>query len=68
MADEVLTTKEVATLLKVAEETVYAMAQAGENPAFGIRGQRRIMRAERDQSVDAQPRGDESGGGNSDGR
>lgn len=36
MADEVLTIKEVAALLKLAEKTVYAMAQAGEIPAFKI--------------------------------
>ena len=37
MPDEVLTIKEVAALLKLAEKTVYAMAQAGEIPAFKIR-------------------------------
>jgi excisionase family DNA binding protein len=68
MADEVLTIKEVAALLKLAEKTVYAMAQAGESPAFKIRGQWRIKRTELDQWIDAQPRGGESGGGNDDGR
>jgi len=38
MPDEVLTIKEVAALLKLAEKTVYAMANAGELPAFKIRG------------------------------
>ena len=33
MSDEVLTIKEVAALLKLAEKTVYAMANAGELPA-----------------------------------
>ncbi len=42
MADEVLTIKEVAALLKLAEKTVYAMANAGEIPAFKIRGQWRF--------------------------
>lgn len=42
--DEVLTIKEVATLLKLAEKTVYLMAQAGDLPAFKIRGQWRIRR------------------------
>ena len=32
MSDEVLTIKEVAALLKLAEKTVYAMANAGELP------------------------------------
>ena len=57
MPDEVLTIKEVAALLKLAEKTVYAMANAGELPAFKIRGQWRIKRAELDQWLDAQPRG-----------
>jgi excisionase family DNA binding protein len=57
MPDEVLTIKEVAALLKLAEKTVYAMAQAGEIPAFKIRGQWRIKRTELDQWIDAQPRG-----------
>jgi len=57
MPDEVLTIKEVAALLKLAEKTVYAMANAGEIPAFKIRGQWRIKRAELDQWLDAQPRG-----------
>jgi excisionase family DNA binding protein len=48
MPDEVLTIKEVAALLKLAEETVYAMANAGELPAFKMRGQRRIKRTELD--------------------
>ena len=34
MADEILTVAEVALLLKVAEKTVYTMAQHGEVPAF----------------------------------
>jgi len=61
MPDEVLTIKEVAALLKLAEKTVYAMANAGEIPAFKIRGQWRIKRAELDQWIDAQPRGRQGG-------
>ena len=57
MPSEVLTIKEVAALLKLAEKTVYSMANAGEIPAFKIRGQWRIKRAELDQWLDAQPRG-----------
>lgn len=68
MPDEVLTIKEVAALLKLAEKTVYAMAAAREVPAFKIRGQWRIKRAELDQWMDAQPRGGETGVGNNDGR
>lgn len=62
MPDEVLTIKEVAALLKLAEKTVYAMAQAGEIPAFKIRGQWRIKRTELDRWIDAQPRGGDGGG------
>lgn len=40
MLDEVLTIKEVAALLKLAEKTVYAMAQAGESPALRSAGSR----------------------------
>ena len=57
MSDEVLTIKEVAALLKLAEKTVYAMANAGELPAFKIRGQWRIKRTELDRWLDEQPRG-----------
>jgi excisionase family DNA binding protein len=53
MPDEVLTIKEVAALLKLAEKTVYAMA-AGEIPAFKIRGQWRIKRADLDQWIEGQ--------------
>jgi excisionase family DNA binding protein len=49
LAGEVLTIKEVAALLKLAEKTAYAMAQAGEIPAFRIRGQWRIKRTELNQ-------------------
>ena len=57
MPNEVLTIKEVAALLKLADKTVYAMANAGEMPAFRIRGQWRIRRAELETWLDAQPRG-----------
>jgi excisionase family DNA binding protein len=67
MSDEVLTIKEVAALLKLAEKTVYTMAQTGEIPAFKIRGQWRIKRAELDRWFDAQPRGGERKQGNHDG-
>jgi len=59
--DEVLTIKEVAALLKLAEKTVYSMAQQGELPAFKFRGQWRIRRAEFDRWMDKQPRGGADG-------
>ena len=60
MSDEVLTIEEVAAHLRLAEKTVYAMANADELPAFKIRGQWRIERTELDSRIDEQPRG---GGG-----
>lgn len=57
MPDEILTIKEVAALLKLAEMTVCAMANAGELPAFKIRGQWRIRRTELERWMDEQPRG-----------
>lgn len=46
--DEVLTIREAAALLKLAEKTVHSMAQRGEIPAFKIRGQWRIRRLDYD--------------------
>lgn len=40
--EEILKLKDVTELLKVSEKTVYSMAQAGELPAFKIRGQWRF--------------------------
>lgn len=57
MSDEVQTIKEVAALGKLAEKTVCAMANVGELPAFKIRGQWGIQRAELDQWLDELPRG-----------
>ena len=37
MTDEVLTIKEIAELLKLAEKTVYWMAQRGDLPTFRVR-------------------------------
>lgn len=54
MMDESLTLPEVAQLLKVAEKTVYTMAQKGELPAFKIRGQWRFKRVDLDQWIEEQ--------------
>lgn len=54
MPDEFLTLPEVAQLLKVAEKTVYTMAQKGELPAFKVRGQWRFKRADLDVWVEEQ--------------
>ena len=42
--DDILTISEVASLLKVAEKTVYGLAQKGDLPAFKVGGQWRFSR------------------------
>jgi excisionase family DNA binding protein len=44
MNDAILTIPEVAELLRIAEKTVYALAQRGEIPAFKVGGQWRFSR------------------------
>jgi excisionase family DNA binding protein len=57
MTDEILTVPEVAALLKVADKTVYTMAQNAELPCFKVRGQWRFRRADIDQWIEAQTSG-----------
>ena len=57
MTDEVVTIKEVAALLHLADRSVCVMAHASELPAFTIRGQSRIRRAELERWMDEEPRG-----------
>jgi excisionase family DNA binding protein len=57
MADEILTVAEVAQLLKVAEKTVYTMAQKAELPCFKVRGQWRFRRQDLDTWMAAQVAG-----------
>jgi excisionase family DNA binding protein len=54
MPDEILTLPEVATLLKVADNTVYTMAQKSETPAFKFRGQWRFKREDIDAWIEQQ--------------
>ena len=54
MPDEILTLPEVAQLLKVAEKTVYTMAQKGALPAFKVGGQWRFKRADIDAWIERQ--------------
>jgi excisionase family DNA binding protein len=56
MPDEILTLPEVAQLLKVADKTVYTMAQRGEVPAFKVGGQWRFRRTDLDAWMDAKTR------------
>ena len=53
-SDEILTLKEVTRLLRVAEKTVYTMAQKSELPAFKVRGQWRFRREDLDRWIDQQ--------------
>lgn len=54
MPDSILTLPEVAVLLKVAEKTVYTMAQRGQLPAFKVRGQWRFKRSHFEQWIEDQ--------------
>ena len=54
MTDEILTIQEIAVLLKLADKTVYSMAQAGELPAFKVRGQWRFKRDDIDEWIERQ--------------
>lgn len=54
MPDEILTLPEIAVLLKVAEKTVYTMAQKAQLPAFKVRGQWRFKRADIDRWIEQQ--------------
>ena len=57
MPDTLLTLQEVANLLKVAEKTVYTMAQRHELPAFKVRGQWSFRRTDLTTWIDAKTRG-----------
>lgn len=46
MSDPIMTIREVAQVLKLAEKTVYAMATDGDLPAFKVRGQWRVRRVD----------------------
>lgn len=52
--DEILTIKEVATFLKVAERTVYMLAQSARLPGFKVGGQWRFRRSDLDNWIEQQ--------------
>jgi excisionase family DNA binding protein len=54
MPDEILTLPDVARLLKVADKTVYTMAQEAQIPAFKVRGQWRFKRTDLDRWIERQ--------------
>jgi excisionase family DNA binding protein len=63
MPDEILTLPEVALLLKVAEKTVYTMAQKAQLPAFKVRGQWRFKRDDLDCWIEQQKAASRNEGG-----
>jgi len=63
MPNEILTLPEVAYLLKVAEKTVYTMAQKSQLPAFKVGGQWRFKRVDIDRWIEQQKSAVSSGSG-----
>ena len=61
MADEILTLKEVAEYLKLAEKTAYRLAAEGKLPGFKVGGSWRFKRDELEKWIDQRSR-EENGG------
>lgn len=51
--DDILTIRDVAAFLKVADKTIYTMAQQGQLPAFKVRGQWRFRRTDIDAWIES---------------
>ena len=54
MSDEILTLKEVAAYLKLAEKTAYKLAAAGKLPGFKVGGSWRFKREDIDLWIEEQ--------------
>jgi excisionase family DNA binding protein len=54
MDDQILTLKEVATYLKLAEKTAYRLASEGKLPGFKVGGSWRFKREDLEQWIDSQ--------------
>lgn len=54
MTDEILTLKELASYLKLAEKTVYRLAAEGKLPGFKVGGSWRFKRTEIEKWIDDQ--------------
>lgn len=54
MNDQILTLKEVAAYLKLAEKTAYKLAAAGKLPGFKVGGSWRFKREDIDQWIEEQ--------------
>ncbi len=52
--DAFYTLKELAALLKVADKTIYSMAQDGQLPCFKVRGQWRFSRKDIEEWIEEQ--------------
>ena len=63
MAVEILTLAELAQLLRVAEKTVYTMAQNAEIPCFKVRGQWRFRKHDIDAWIASEVAKAKKGGG-----
>lgn len=61
MNDDILTIPEVAELLRIAEKTVYTLAQRGEIPAFKVGGQWRFSRGAIQAWIDKRTRAGQPG-------
>lgn len=59
--DEVFTVKEVASLLKVGDRTIYSMASNGDLPAFKVRGQWRFQKKDIEAWIEDQKRTRQTG-------
>jgi len=57
MNDEILTLKEVAEYLKLAEKTAYRLAAEGKLPGFKVGGSWRFQKADIKTWIDAQTKG-----------
>lgn len=54
MSDQILTLKEVAEFLKLAEKTAYKLAAAGKLPGFKVGGSWRFKRIDIDKWIEEQ--------------
>ena len=54
MADEILTLREVAKYLKLAEKTAYRLAAEGKLPGFKVGGSWRFRRIDSEEWIDQQ--------------
>ena len=62
MTDEILTLKEVAEYLKLAQKTAYRLAAEGKLPGFKVGGSWRFRRIDIEEWIDQQSKGKRSQG------